>query len=590
MRITSTLAVLTGIALGLSGVETPATAAPDPFQRGAAIVVAMKVPAGRIKVVLRGNRLGKRARVQVRGLTGPAKGTSRKVKVKKSRTVKRLPVGRYRVSGRRISAKGLTVEAKPVRVRLTKRHGAIARLLYKNVHQSDLVDLVAPGQVSGLTVTGRSVTSISLAWANPTDPDLVAVIIRRAPGPVAPATVADGAEVALTAPTANRLTDTGLTAVTVYSYSVFTRDMAGNTAAPVTLTSSTMGAIAAGDAHTCAITAGGTVKCWGSNDDGQLGDDTKTDRTAPVPVKGLTGVIALVAGEVHTCALVSDGRIACWGGNFTGQLGDGTNTIRYVPVTVPGISTAIGIAAGGEQTCALLRGGSVRCWGWNGTGQLGDGTTTTRYAPVPVVGIENAVAVSTGWFHSCALLATGEVRCWGDNSSGQIGDGTTSAPRLTATGVVGITNATAITVGANHTCALLDDSTGVCWGSNAVGQIGDGTRDTSDRPTRVAVAGLSEGVAIDAGWMYTCAVLGDGSARCWGTNGLGQLGDGTDSTRYLPTLVPSLDRVVGIAAGYCHTCARTADNAVSCWGWNDQGQLGDGTTAPRNAPGPVLGL
>ena len=209
---------------------------------------------------------------------------------------------------------------------------------------------------------------------------------------------------------------------------------------------------------------------------------------------------------------------------------------------------------------------------------------------VPVAGIDNAVAVSTGSSHTCALLTTGTVRCWGSNVSGQIGDGTKGTARLTPAAVIGITNATAVTAGGSHTCALLSGGTGVCWGSNAFGQVGDGTHSTDDRPTRVSVAGLAAALAIDAGWQHTCAVLTDGSAQCWGVNGLGQLGDGTDSTRYLPTPVTGLERAVGIAAGNGHTCAITTENQAFCWGGNDQGQLGDGTQDSRSIPAPTHGL
>lgn len=568
----------------------PAAAAAPVSSPGASAVArsvaARKVPAHQIRVVLKGDRLGKRARVTLRAVAGPAKGISRTVKVRKAKTVRRLPAGRYRVSGKPIMAKGRTATATSVRVRVTERRGATARLVYRVAGP----DVTAPGTVQGLRVTSRSVTSIGLAWTNPGDGDLAEVIVRRAPGTVAPATVAEGVGVALSSPTADALADSGLPAVSTYSYSVFTRDASGNTGAGVPVATSTYGAIAAGDNHTCAIAAGGTVKCWGSNDDGQLGDDTKTDRKQPVSVKGLGNVVALAAGELHTCALLGDGRIACWGGNWSGQIGDGTNTMRLVPVVVPGISTATGIGAGGEHSCAVLRGGTIQCWGFNGSGQIGDGTTGWRYAPVPVAGIDNAVAVSTGSSHTCALLTTGTVRCWGSNVSGQIGDGTKGTARLTPAAVIGITNATAVTAGGSHTCALLSGGTGVCWGSNAFGQVGDGTHSTDDRPTRVSVAGLAAALAIDAGWQHTCAVLTDGTAQCWGVNGLGQLGDGTDSTRYLPTPVTGLERAVGIAAGNGHTCAITTENQAFCWGGNDQGQLGDGTQDSRSIPAPTHGL
>ena len=184
--------------------------------------------------------------------------------------------------------------------------------------------------------------------------------------------------------------------------------------------------------------------------------------------------MSISAGQAHTCAILATGVMRCWGRNNFGGLGDGTTTHRLAPVVVLSVSNAVAIGAGSNYTCALLADSTVRCWGSNNRGQLGDGTKTDWHTPVAVSGLTGAVAIAGGSSSVCVLRNDGTVRCWGLNGSGQLGDGT-ATNRLTPVTVSGLSNAVAISSHGfgSYTCALLADGTGRCWGANFQGQLGD---------------------------------------------------------------------------------------------------------------------
>ncbi|MFN8491195.1 MAG: hypothetical protein U0350_26600 [Caldilineaceae bacterium] len=356
--------------------------------------------------------------------------------------------------------------------------------------------------------------------------------------------------------------------------------------------SSGVSALDGGEFHTCAVLNSGAVKCWGSNWEGQLGDGSTIYSPVPVNVVGLnSGVSALTVGYWHACA-VQNGGVLCWGDNRSGQLGDGTIPYSKKPITVSGLSSGVIAVTGGKlHTCALSTNGGVLCWGKNDFGQLGDNTQTNHYTPTAVSGLSSGVqAIAAGSYHTCALLNNGAVKCWGWNWAGQVGDGGTTL-RTTPADVVNLNRPViALATGAEHTCALTASGGIKCWGFNGYGQLGDGTQ--NNRLTPVDVAGLSGSIrALATGGFYTCAVTQANTAQCWGHDGYEQLGDGVTVTYYVPTDVVGLTGgVSAVAAGSGHTCGLLSSGGVKCWGANDYGQLGNAAFIPPNGPVDVVGL
>jgi len=393
-------------------------------------------------------------------------------------------------------------------------------------------------------------------------------------------------------------------------------------------------AISSGAAHTCAILDDASVSCWGNNAQGQLGDETTTDRGTPTQTSSLgTGrtAVAITSGYYHTCAVLDDASVSCWGRNNYAQLGDETYTDRNTPTQTSSLGTAANprtvalserdfdgdgvlnifdvhhnldyretaISSGSFHTCAILDDGSVSCWGRNSNGQLGDGTTTNRSTPTQTLSLgtgRTAVAISSGSSHTCAILDDGSASCWGNNAQGKLGDGTkTDRSRPTQTLSLGIgRTAVAISSREMHTCAILDDASVSCWGSNIIGQLGDGTNNQRNRPAQTSSLGNGRtAVAISSGDFHTCAILDDATVSCWGNNAWSQLGDGTTTNRNTSTQTSSLGTnrgAVAISSGAKHTCAILDDASVSCWGYNNGGQLGDGTNTDRNTSTQTLSL
>jgi hypothetical protein len=250
----------------------------------------------------------------------------------------------------------------------------------------------------------------------------------------------------------------------------------------------------------------------------------------------------------------------------------------------PAIGQAKQLTVGSAHSCALIEGVGVRCWGANGQGPLGDGTSVSRRAPV-VAGLEGATSISAGAEHTCALVDDAAM-CWGANASGKLGATSSDACgdfacSLTPIEVTGLTSGVArLAAGYGHTCAVTTKGALLCWGLNLYGQLGDGTE--VDRGVPTGVSGLDAGVAnVAPGDVFTCALLTDGTVRCWGSNSAGELGNAGTADSFVPVAVCAdascaslFGNVTQVAAADFHACALTTAGDVYCWGANDDGQLG----------------
>lgn len=354
--------------------------------------------------------------------------------------------------------------------------------------------------------------------------------------------------------------------------------------------------LAAGSNHTCAVTTAGAVKCWGDNAYGQLGDGTTVDSAFPVTAVGLSSGVSSVSAKVtHSCAVTSGGAVKCWGNNTYGQLGDGTTVSKSSPTAVTGLSSGIAsVDAGAFFTCAVTTTGGIKCWGYNAFGELGDGTTVQKTTPVNVLGMSSGVAsVSVGYDHACSQSTTGQVQCWGYNAFGQLGDGTTTS-RTTAGNVNGLgtgSNNSSLSAHANHTCAKVSSGVVNCWGYNNVSQLGDGTTTNRLSPFPVQNAFGTATASVTAGPAHGCAVSTAGAVKCWGQNTNGQLGDGTTTDRSSAVSVLGLSAAATrVITGGAHTCAIPSSGPAQCWGRNTKGQTGNGTpsASPVLAPTNVV--
>ncbi len=372
----------------------------------------------------------------------------------------------------------------------------------------------------------------------------------------------------------------------------------GGTCRSVTATTATAVDVSAGPRHTCIALSTGAVRCWGTNDDGQLGTGTFVPSYVPVAATGVFDAVRIGAGGTGgssgprnvSCAIRTAGGGLCWGDS--GGMGNFNSPTFGAPDDVYMLADARDIDVGGASSamhaCALRTTGAVSCWGDGVDGQLGQGTTGGSFIPIDAL-VTNAIAVATGGRHSCALVgatptaASGSVWCWGANGDGQLGRGSATPTRSAMpTAVSGLAASRNVDAGSSRTCAVLTDGTVRCWG---IGPLGDGTNASSATP--ITVTGLTDAVQVAVADSHVCVRRVAGTVTCWGPTGSGRLGDGDMSgiSHLTPTTsVVGLSDAIAIAGGENHTCALRATGDVVCWGENSVGQLGDGTTTNRATP------
>lgn len=412
--------------------------------------------------------------------------------------------------------------------------------------------------------------------------------------------------------------------------------------------------VAVGYSSTCGIKTDDTLWCWGENLYGRTALNTGSgDTMAPTQVSGGGSWKSIAFGYFHGCGIRSDDTMRCWGGNGSGQIGDNSTTMRLVPTTISGGGTWKYVAAGNGHTCGIKSNDSLWCWGWNGSGQIGDNSTTQRNAPTAISGGGTWKYVGLGRHysenHTCGIKTDNSLFCWGANSQGKLGDNTTTN-RLTPTAVVGGKPWSSVSPGGYyHTCGIDTQKSLNCWGHDSsypVLGVVDNRKNYkipilvsgNDVWTDLAVAGLygeqfSCGIKsggslwcwgwnmdylgnllgigateqtvptlvtgggswtkIDAGHYSLCGIKTDGSLLCWGTNYYGNLGDGTFVDRGAPTQItesgPWIDLSISGYYGDETVCAIKQDGTLWCWGYNGEGQIGNGTTTESEFPTQVSG-
>jgi hypothetical protein len=337
--------------------------------------------------------------------------------------------------------------------------------------------------------------------------------------------------------------------------------------------------ISAGGSQTCGIRATGQLYCW------------KTDGTGSTlyPAAGAQDWKSVSVGEAHQCAIRGTGLLYCWGSDDHGQVGNGSSGAPSAPSRIGTNTSWKSVSAGGSHTCGIVGVGALVCWGSDANGQLGNGASATNDASYPIrVGASNGWrSVDAGSEHTCGLSSAGGLYCWGSDASGQVGNGSAASDPVPSPTKISPAAWRSVSAGGSHTCAIIGGGLLGCWGSDASGQLGNGVAGSQSVPRQVTTASSWKRVSLGAN--HSCAYLGTGTLYCWGSNDARQSVDSSSATSFTtPQRLVGTDTWRLLDAGARHTCGTPATGRIYCWG--AQRPPSSGLPAGTKPPAQVLDL